>query len=168
MIKDAWKSYKCDLLDYVGVGLSAKKQYKSVFEALHDMEFAWKIDRDDNRADDGIRLRRKLGYDFGNRPCSVLEMLVGLAMRVDYEFIGSPADPKCEIFFGEMISNLGLDVYREKMFDFGCVRQIVNRWMNREFKFDGTGSIFPVRFDIHDQRKLEIWDQMLNYINERW
>lgn len=167
MVK-TWDVYGKDILNFLGLDIWTKKNYKSLLEHLHNREFTWIMDRDDNRADDGVKLRRTLEYDFGERPCSVLEMLAGLALRAEVDIIGDPGDPRPGDFFWEMIENLALDSMTEKEFDKVKVDRIVDRWLNREFLPDGRGSVFYVRNDIRDMRKLEIWDQMNSYIYERY
>lgn len=159
-------------------GLQKMTRYSRLFEILHDIKFTWVIERDDNREDDGVELRDDYdipdGYSeeedeaFMAHWCSVLEMMIGLAIRVDDEFIGDPAEEHPEDFFMEMIENLGLNIYKGNRYREDDVIKIVRRWLNREFDRKGNGSPFPVRRDRRDQRKLEIWDQMNSYINENY
>lgn len=149
-------------------------QYRSVFYDMHWINFTYQMERDENRAADGISLRN--GYSkidtapetiqivFYDRPCSVFEMMIGLAVRVDNEYIGDPSEEHPEFFFMEMFKNLGLDriddADSEKTYD------VLLTWMNRDFNWDGQGSPFPLTRDLRDQRTLEIWDQMNAYISE--
>lgn len=158
-------------------GLQRYVKYGRLFEIMHDINFNCILERDDNRYDDGVELRDEYTipddyYDFinefMNRPCSVLEMLLGLAIRVDDEFIGDPAEEHPEIFFMEMIKNLGLDRFKGDRYRDVDVVKIVLRWINREFEKDGRGSPFPIKYDCRDQRYLEIWDQMNVYISENY
>lgn len=157
------------------------KNYTRLFEELHNLWFYWSIDRDENRAGDGEELRDN--YDiplyitcgaedlvdaFMNRQCSVLEALIGLAIRVDEEYLGDPMEPHPEEFFWEMIKNLGLSEYTNRRFDLELVRKRVAIWLDRHFTKNGLGSPFPVYNDDRDQRDLEIWDQMNSYINEKY
>lgn len=157
------------------------RNHTKLFEELHDSEFYYSIERDENRAGDGMELRegyniphditfgeRDLRIYFVERPCSVLEMLIGLAIRVDEEYLGDPSDPHPEDFFWEMIKNLGLDGYTDGRFDVGSVERRVSMWLDRQFTKNGLGSPFPVYDDDRDQRNLEIWDQMNSYINEKY
>lgn len=157
--------------------LEKEKKLTTVFIILHGTEFFYIMDRDDNRAGDGIELRYDYEippeYDiyaneFINRPCSVFEMMIGLAIRVDLEIIGDPAEEHPEKFFMEMIENLGLDLIGNPHHLENTVNKILQRWLNREFDEDGSGSPFPVIRDRRDQRKLEIYDQMNSYISENY
>ena len=65
--------------------------YRKLLTLLHSIEFRYSIDRDENRAIDGIDLRYYYsftnGYDdlseFLEGPCSVLEMMVALAIKCE-------------------------------------------------------------------------------------
>lgn len=175
-MEELWDDY----LQYLiwRCGLQRNNKYGRLYMVLHNIEFTWIIDRDDNREGDGVELRDD--YDipypwrsveseaFFERPCSVMEMLVGLSIRVDNEFIGDPAEEHPEIFFMEMIKNLKLDRFIGDRYQKEDVIRIVKRWLDRNFDRDGRGSPFPVYKDHRDQRKLEIWDQMNSYINEKY
>lgn len=171
-----WDRYGEWLIRRVGF---VKKGYSKLFKALHDTEFYWTIDRDRNRAEDGIDLRNEylserlgegsLGVeDPFRRECSVLEMLVALAIRVEDEFIGAPGDEHPDRFFFDMLKNLDFDYMSDRHFDRECVDRILNNWMSRRFTRGGLGSPFPVMNDRRDQREFEIWDQMNHYIYEKY
>ena len=136
------------------------------------------MERDDNREEDGYDLRNEYNIPsefsvemkeaFFAHWCSVFEMLIGLAIRVDDEFIGDPADEHPEDFFIEMLENLGLTKFVGRRYREQDVINIVQKWLERRFDKDGRGSPFPVRHDHRDQRKIEIWDQMNSYISENY
>ena len=81
------------LFDIVCGGRYINVSFRKLLMFLHDTEFTFSIAKDENRAYDGIELRRRFGlmngyseeqiegYLFG--PCSVLEMMVALAIRND-------------------------------------------------------------------------------------
>ena len=152
-------------------------RFGRLFNILHHVDFEWELERDENRESDGIDLRDEYDipreyYDdaewFYSRRCSVLEMLIGLAIRVDDELIGDPAEEHPESFFMEMIKNLSLDKFKGNGYNESDVIKILNRWMHRDFERNGCGSPFPVKGSRKDQRKLEIWDQMNTYISENY
>lgn len=163
--------YKDWLMDRVG--FREDRKYSRLMTVLHHCPFVWLIERDQNRMYDGLDLRREFILDMGisideDCPCSVLEMLIALAIRVDQCFLGNPADPRPDKFFWEMLSNLDLDLQDDKHFDPGFVTDTLNTWLYREFDSRGNGSIFPVSHDDEDQRTVEIWDQMLAYLYENY
>ena len=66
--------------------------YQMLLSQLHSIDFQYTLPMDENRAEDGIDLRYRFGYEkeyegsmiacyLDNRPCSVLEMLIALAFR---------------------------------------------------------------------------------------
>lgn len=176
-VEELWDDY-LQYLIWRG-GLQRMTKYGRLFEILHNIKFTWLIERDDNREDDGVELRDyydiprseysvEESEEFMDHWCSVLEMLIGLSIRVDDEIIGDPAEEHPEDFFMEMIKNLGLDIYKGDRYRENDVIKIVKKWMDRKFDRNGNGSPFPVKKDHRDQRKLEIWDQMNSYINENY
>lgn len=174
-MEELWYEYLDFLIKKCGVRIGAL--YKDLLNILHNIRFTWEIGRDDNREADGVSLRddfyipdecSEYEIDFYERPCSVLEMMVALAIRVDNEYIGNPAESHPGPFFFEMIENLGLRRFIQGKYSEDDVYEIVERWLKREFDKDGKGSPFPVKHDRRDQRDLEIWDQMISYINEKY
>lgn len=167
-----WDQYREWLLRRVGF---VRRNYDRLMIELHNSPFEWVIERDKNRARDGMVLREEFfdSIDFpgGNfdRECSVLEMLVGLSIRIDDEYIGNPADPHPEKIFWEMICNLDLQINNDRNFDGNQVFAVIRTWVLREFRPDGKGSIFPLKSDIQsDIRHVEIWTQMQEYLNENY
>lgn len=68
--------------------------YRELFHFLHGVDFTYTIDMDGNRFDDGINLRYRFADESGYNgrmvakyldscPCSVLEMLLALAIRLE-------------------------------------------------------------------------------------
>ena len=148
--------------------------YYILMRKLHETDFKWVIDRDENRAKDGLALRSVFFNDIEItsaafiRDCSILEMLVGLAIRVEEEYIGDPMEPHPEIFFWDMIHNLGLDTMDDGHFDEVKCDKIINIWMKREFDSDGLGSPWPLKFVTFDSREAEIWRQVMAYLSENY
>lgn len=153
------------------------KNFSLLLRKLHHTPFFWTIDRDRNRAGDGISMVRKHypGYgrftlDLVKNPCSVLEMLTALSMRMDNEWAGTPGKNRSGEFFWELIQNLKLDDFDD--YSFGMredqVDLILDDWMNRRIGRNGEGGIFPLDYASRDQRDIEIWSQMMEYITENY
>ena len=152
-----------------------RRNYERLMETLHESPFIVFIDRDQSRAEDGLYMRNRYYSEknlprdyFDDEPCSVLEMLVAFAIRIDNEWIGDPSEEHPEIIFWEMLCNLGLDEYYDKVFDCFEVDRILENWLHRDFNFDGNGSIFPLNEPEFDQREIEIWSQMNQYLMEKY
>lgn len=167
--------FRCSRVKYdAGPGHLYPRHYDILMRTLHDTDFYWVIKRDESRMKDGLVLR----YDFFDdlevvggsfaRPCSVLEMLVGLAIRIENEYIGDPGDPHPERFFWQMICNLGLNEFDNEHFDGQKVDETVTKMLNREYNSDGFGGIFPLKGDTFDCREEEIWKLAMAYLTENY
>lgn len=137
---------------------------------LDKIPFTFTIHTDYNREFDGKRLRTEYyGEDLPNyildAPVTVLEVLVGLAIRICEEVLG---DDNSWDLFGLMLLNLGIlkedgGTCKEEEID-----EIIKKWLSREFDFNGVGSPFPLTKNDEgvDQRKIDIWQQLSLYLDE--
>lgn len=151
--------------------------YSLLLNELHSIEFVWSIPKDENRAIDGINLRKLYideenlddSYFDSSIPCSVLEMLVSLSIRCDIELMGSWSSREPGKWFWMMIDNLGLLRCSDDRFSGEYVRQQVGIWLSRDFNKSGVGSPFPLHKSRHsDQRNVDIWRQMNGYLSEKF
>lgn len=152
---------------------SRSRTYWDLFRQLYKRQFVWFIPNDDNRAMDGICLREQFLEDEGfdifevnpdwlGEECSFLEMLVALSRRLSFEDGESPA-----AWFWRLIENLGLeDCTDRSRYDSRKVDHIVDVVCWREYDPDGHGGLFPLRRTRSDQREVEIWYQMNEYLME--
>ena len=73
--------------------------HRKLLKYLHEREFTYLIELDGNRAEDGTDLRFRFGFEhdidgeiiseyLDNKPCSLLEMLVALAIRCEEHIMG--------------------------------------------------------------------------------
>ena len=166
------------LISKVGVAkANEKSNYILLLHYLykHDYRWSYKIQNDANRADDGIGLRLLYFQEtgkridvFDGRPCSILEMLVAFATKIEMNIMGEPGSDNVERWFWEMIHNLKLDSMNDYAFDELYVRNALSRWMDRQFERNGDGSLFPLQKSHANQRKMSAWDQMNAYLLERY
>lgn len=149
--------------------------YERLLRYLHDTEFIYSIPKDENRAEDGISLRYRfvtewvLDYDmldYLDGPCSVLEMMIALAIRCEENIMDNPkiGDRTSQWFWG-MITNLGLGSMMDDNFDEGFVDDTVTRFLNRDYDPDGKGGLFTVKYCDYDLRDVEIWYQLCWYLD---
>lgn len=159
-----------------------KYSYHKLFDQLLGVDFYWEIPLDENRSADGLEVRRlyldknpekvKLvegGSDiFMKANCSVLEMLIGLANRMNGDVNFNDGKLK-KIFenFWELLENLGLKDCDDVVYDHEKVDVILNILLNREYESSGKGGLFPLKNAQKDQKKVEIWYQMQAYFNEK-
>lgn len=141
--------------------------YSLLLQYLFEREFYWDVPHDDNRAADGVRLRIEANaiYDFGK--CSILEMMVALARRIDREIVPDfdrgNNTPK---WFWAMVDNCGACKYDNRHWDEDAVHYIFSMILYRGYGKDGKGGFFPLSKPKKDQRKVELWYQMQAYIIE--
>lgn len=168
------------LCEFVDIN-NSKRSYFLLMQTLHNKPFFWTVPNDDNRADDGIMLRTRFVKDMGyddyavkmlERPCSMLEMLIALAQRMDTIMDNLDNVDRTNKWFWEILGNIGLDQFTdEKYFDMGGELKIVNILndvLERKYKKNGQGGLFPLKKPTKDQRKIEIWYQMSAYILENY
>lgn len=144
---------------------------------LHETEFVSAIPMDDNRAVDGMDLRYRFGDEcsfpppmitslLDDTPCSVLEMMVALAVRCEEHIMDDPdiGDRTGKWFWG-MIRNLRLEGMNDFRFDNRYVDDILVRLLERRYRKNGEGGLFTVN-NGRDMRKTDIWYQMNYYLDE--
>lgn len=162
-------SYFLWLLNRIDDGSGRVGEYEELLWYLYNREFTWVIEHDANRAAYGLDLRYEFSpsYYDGEKPCSVLEMLVALAYCWEHEITYDyRLGDRSAVWFWLMLENLGLlDVYGDPSFD-QEIEEIVNIWLKREFSHTGFGSPFPLLIPHRDQRKIEIWLQVQDFVLE--
>lgn len=152
-------------------------EYSRLMEKLDQRVFTWKINNDANRAADGMSLRGRYIDETGvgateeifMHPCSVLEMLVALACRIEDDIMFDPAyGDRAPQWFWEMITNLKLDGMTNDNFDEENVNQILNVFLGRTYFMNGSGGLFPLKRPRVNQRRVEVWYQMSEYLMENY
>lgn len=157
---------------------NSRKSYRKLLSTLHNIDFMYDIPMDGNRAEDGISLRYRFGHEVSiadpiiatcldTTPCSVLEMMVALALRYEEHIMcDDEYGDRTYIWFWDMIRNLGLSNMSDSHFDPERVEKAVYRMMYREYEADGTGGLFTIPGCPTDLRTVEIWYQGCWYLNE--
>lgn len=152
--------------------------YKKLFAMLHDTEFIFSIPNDVNRAIDGEDLRYRFSLEFEERegvpipykidgPCSVLEMMIALAIRCEETIMDDPRyGDRTAQWFWIMMSNLGLGLMTDDIYDRDLVKRKLDIFLNREYEPDGKGGLFYIRDCTDDLRKVEIWAQLCWYLDK--
>lgn len=149
-------------------------------EQLANKEFKWFIPNDDNREADGKQLRVIYSQTMEpfdheavfDEPCSMLEMFIALAARVNYEAQGLGIADSTFEWFWLFMDNLGLRIYTDEAYlNFGHdiekhVDKTVNAFLERRYGRDGVGGLFPLKRATNDQRKTELWYQASAYLLE--
>lgn len=150
--------------------------YRELLWFLHETEFICLIKKDRRRAADGEYLRYRFAYsselDYNyvseciDGTCSVLEMMVALALQCEESIMDNPqiGDRTGQWFWG-MITNLGLGHMVDGRFVKGLAEEIMDTFLNRNYEPNGRGGLFTIKNCNVDLRGVEIWDQMCWYLN---
>lgn len=171
-LENKYFEWLCNLA--CGKRYSKQISYDKLLEYLHCREFTYLLPMDENRASDGLDMRYKYALSLGyapldtseitnelTSPCSVLEMMLGLACRCEEEIMdnGDKGDRTGQ-WFWEMIVSLGLGSMTDDRFDKYFLAKTVDRFLNREYEPDGHGGLFTISNCDIDLREVEIWVQL--------
>lgn len=152
--------------------------YYELLSTLNDIDFVYINERDVNRAIDGVDFRYRFGYECGysnemiqtyldTKPCSVLEMMIALAFRIEETIMDDPEyGDRTGQWFWNMIVSLGLGSMCDTRFDRAHVEDVIYRFLNRDYKRNGEGGLFTTQDASHDMRTAEIWYQAMWYLND--
>lgn len=142
--------------------------YWKLLRQLHRIEFRWFVPNDGNRAEDGLDLRKEwrdqldiaVDSDWMELGCSFLEILVVLARRMEFDGGETP-----QHWFWHLLENLQFNNCHDGS---GYSRHLVTRRvrivMDRLYDATGNGGLFPLRQPSRDQREVELWYQMSEYL----
>lgn len=153
------------------------KTYWHLIRALYSTEFVWLIPNDDNRLEDGRDLRaefiKEAAIDDVDQTwltigCSLMEMLVGLSRRLVFE---SEVETGVGDWFWHLLSNIELAELNDRLVESGphheqFIFHMLHQVIWRTYQSDGFGGLFPLRDPREDQRKVELWYQLSNYLLE--
>lgn len=157
------------LYDQVLVRAQRGATYWKLLRQMYQTEFTWFVPNDGNRAEDGKDLRLEWAERNGtirapenwlDLSCSFLEILVVLARRMEFDAGDTP-----HRWFWKLLENLGFESYHDGS---GYSRNYVTKRMrvvmDRLYDMHGNGGLFPLRNPSKDQRKVELWYQMSEYL----
>lgn len=151
--------------------------YRKLFGYLYNVEFTYTLPMDGNRFEDGINLRYKFGMAEGYddaiiatyldvRPCSVLEMMIALALRCEVHIMDdSQKGNRVGQWFWEMVVNLGISMPDDK-FDPDVADRAMDIFLNRKYDRDGRGGLFRTNDLTKNMRTMDIWYQMCAHLND--
>jgi len=173
-------------LDFLKKIVGREEQYGLLIDRLYEIEFYSVLPMDNNRLMDGRVLRDE--YLMNERslhgashlpdfPCTVLEMMIGVARRLEFEVYGGPFDRPIGEWFWELVKNLELEWCDNESIEYDGYNLIdfaINQLVSREYKANGGGGLFPLRRKVPhgegagDQKRVEIWYQMNSWIMENF
>lgn len=154
-------------------------QAHSIFlDWLHHHYFEPKLRLDENREGDGRSLRDRFESESNfidysplhTVRCSWLELLIGLADRINYIMSDHPKS-SISHWFWIMVDNVGFQILPTDHPDFKISEKtnemLLDRLTNRMYGSDGTGGLFPLKKAKINQRNVEMWYQMQAWIQEQ-
>lgn len=151
--------------------------YRLLSEYLYSREFYSDHGNDADRGEDGLGMRIRFAYDCGYDPsfvekslpypCSMLEMMLALAIRCEEHIMGDPGEEDDSgRWFRVMIESMHLDGMSDDSFDEEYAAERVDIVLDRRYSRNGDGSMFRLRNSMRDSRKADIWYQMCWYLAE--
>lgn len=153
------------------------KKYDSFFELLYDTDFTYCVPMDQNREEDGFDLRYRFINEHNykqehieelERPCSVLEMMIALSIRMEENFGYDPYEygDRTGQWFWKMVSNIGLTGHiTDDDFDSAFIKRKISRCLERQYQSNGRGGFFIVPNIKEDLRDVDIWKQAVWYLD---
>ena len=172
------------LCNIVSRGLFAEDvSYRKLLMQLHSTPFFFTIPNDKNRANDGTDLRFRFGLEEaggdsreaediavdlidGLRDCTVLEMLIALSLRCEENIMDDAEIGDRTVFwFWRTISNLELNGMTDDQYDRDYVEKRLQTFLHRNYAPDGEGGLFYLPGIGTDLRRVEIWTQLLWYLD---
>lgn len=168
-------------IDYLFDIVGRSDTHESLIKHLLATEFYSLVPNDDNRGIDGEQLREKFKLELGVKAdplslpdigCSVLEMLIALSLRIEFDLYGGPYEKDSSDWFWVLIDNLDMTrfdnfAYR-KQENVELLEEKLDILLERQYDFAGFGGVFPLNNPQEDQRKVEIWYQMSSWIIENY
>lgn len=153
-------------------------RHRELLSLLFSVDFYYNIPMDGNRYEDGINLRYRFADEKGYKyryiapfiddvPCSVLEMMVALALRIEEHITGDPdVGDRTSRWFKDMLKNCGLYEMTDEHFSRRSAVGIITDVLERRYKKNGDGGLFRLNRARNDLRNVEIWYQAMWYIDE--
>ena len=130
------------------------------------------------RATDGTSLRyrfasengipyERINMAFQGVPCSMLEMMVALAIRIEEHIMEDRSmGNRVGQWFWSMVVSLGLAAMDDTRFSEERAEPILARFMDRDYQPNGAGGLFTITRTSIDMRTIDIWYQLMNWLNE--
>lgn len=175
---DEYFHWLCSFI--IGEPFSKSTSYGRLLRYLFSITFTYTIAMDGNRAEDGTDLRYRFADEndyahpiiasyLDDRPCTVLEMMVALAIRCeDHIMEDITIGDRTGQWFWNMIVSLGLSGMTDSRFDERKAEKIMENFLNRTYSRNGKGGLFTTSNSKIDMRTTEIWYQMFAYLEENF
>lgn len=105
--------------------------YGHLLNDLFDREYTWVRSMDENRAAEGLYLRKEFDADYEREiGCSVLEMLVALCVQFEHNIMGEPGNEDPSRWFWLILKQLDLDIFTDRNYDSDAVNLILDEFLS--------------------------------------
>lgn len=169
-MKDLKEAYFNWMYEFIFNGMALPSYYRLIHK-INETPFVPVLPMDENRVGDGINLRYQFGYEMhindaiiavelDNRPCSVLEMMVALAIRGEDIMSDSTEGNRTSNWLRAMLKSLGLITMSDDKYDETYVEDVLDRFVQQNYDRNGAGGLFTIPDYRFDLRNVEIWYQM--------
>ena len=159
-----------------------REWYSKLLDKLHSTILRYSIPRDRNRVEDGIDLRCRYACEVTRNDaertrianqlyipggmCTVLELMVALAMRIDETIMDDPTyGDRTSQWFWNMVTSLGLNQMVDEQYDDEYATMVLDRFMDHKYDQDGRGGLFTIENCDRNIRTAEIWYQLCWYLD---
>jgi len=153
-----------------------QRTHEMLLTIMHQSDFIVLNELDRNRVEDGRGLRERYLNQTGinvlrmNNDCiTFLEVVIALAEKMSFLTSQETDPPFTHKWFGVLLKNSGLVVFTDDSFqsiDAGTVREKIKNINFRMYAPDGNGGFFPLEKTHVDQRQVELWFQMQEWLDE--
>lgn len=145
---------------------------------LYNQNFTPSCELDGARAEDGLDLRYRFAQTqnivyqevqdaFAGIPCSMLEMMVALSIRIEEHILEDAASGnRVGQWFWNMVVSLGLVAMDDTRFDEERAQSVLDRFNAREYQSNGAGGLFTLMHPKEDMRRIDIWYQLMGWLAE--
>ena len=159
-------------------GFIGCRNHRELLFLLFSTDFEYSLPTDGNRYEDGINLRYRFADDknyhyryvsnwLDDIPCSMLEMMVALSLRIEEQITSDPeAGDQTSRWFKAMLKNSGLYALSDDKFDELVAKNIIRDILHRRYSRNGEGGLFRLHHSKRDLRCVEIWYQAMWYLDE--
>ena len=114
-----------------------------------------------------IYVKRDDVIDILNEPCSVLEMILALAIRCEDTIMANVRyGDRTTQWFWSMIKNLGLSYMTDERFNKDKAIRIIYKFMERQYEPNGRGGLFYMPDRNEDLTQIDIWTQLCWYLDK--
>ena len=92
-------------------------------------------------------------------------MMLALSIQCEEIMDDTAYGDRTRQWFWGMVTNLGLGAMEDNHYDKKYVSRVLERFLDRDYEADGRGGLFRIKNCADDLRDIEIWVQMLWYLD---